>query len=156
VMRPLSPLHLISPSVLLVVAASLCGCATGPPPMEQLTRARTLVEQAEKAQAGRYATNDLQRAHDELSAAETANQHGQSDEARRQAEAAAVDADVATARAGEAQSVAALDQVKRGNEALRRNAAPGARGTTPEDLDAYPAPSPGAPVSPTSPPPQAA
>src|SRR5690348_6242727 len=81
--------------------ASLSGCAAGPAPSEELTRARTLVDQAEKAQAGRYATADLQRAHEELGAADAANQHGKYDTARREAESAAVDADVATARAAE-------------------------------------------------------
>ena len=58
----------------LAVAAALCGsvagCATqGPQPTEELTKARTLVQEAEKAQAQRYAAPDLQRARDELSSA---------------------------------------------------------------------------------------
>jgi hypothetical protein len=70
-MRPIS---------IITTAAAVCGvssgCATqGPQPTEELTRARTLIEQAEKAQkaeAQRYAAPDLQRARDELSSAEVA------------------------------------------------------------------------------------
>ena len=40
------------------------GCATqGPQPTEEMTRARTLIEQADRSGAQRYAAADLQRAH---------------------------------------------------------------------------------------------
>src|SRR5262249_9709131 len=94
----------------LSVAAVLCGlagaCATqGPQPNQEMTRARTLIEQADRSAAQQYAAADLQRAHDELSNADKANAEKKYDDARRYAEAAAADADVATARgaAGEAQ-----------------------------------------------------
>jgi len=79
-------LHLYSA---VVLTSALASCAAGPPPSEELTRARALVDQADKGLAGRYAAADLQRAHDELSAADAANRNSQYDVARRAAEAAA-------------------------------------------------------------------
>jgi hypothetical protein len=97
------------------------GCATqGPPPSEQLTRARTLIEQADKSDAQRYAAADLQHARDELGNAEKSNSERKYDEARRYAEAAAVDADVATARASAGAAQSAAHEVVQGNDTLRR------------------------------------
>ena len=114
--------------------------------MEQLTRARTLVDQAEKGQAGRYAPADLQRAHDELSAADAANESGKYDVARNDAEAAAADADVAVARAAQGQALAALEEVRRGNEALRVEVRRGGDGGASPDLQEYPSTTPGTPA----------
>jgi hypothetical protein len=85
-----------------------------------MTRAKTLVEQADRSAAQRYAAADLQRAHDELSNADKANGERKYDEARRYAESAAADADVASARgsAGEAQNAA--QEVQRSNQTLRQ------------------------------------
>lgn len=110
--------------------------------MEQLTQARTLVEQAEKAQAGRYAPADLQRAHEELSEADAANGAGKYDLARSDAESAAVDADVAAANASKAQALAAIEEVRRSNEALRTHS----DGSGTPDLGDYPASRPGTPA----------
>src|ERR1700719_830756 len=85
------------------------GCATqGPQPTQEMTRARTLIEQADRAGAQRYAAADLQRAHDELSNADKATAEKKYDDARRYAESAEADADVAAARsqAREAQHAA--------------------------------------------------
>src|SRR5579883_1430309 len=81
----------------LVAAA---GCATqGPRPVEQLVRARTLVEATEKdGNAQKYAPADLQAAHDELANAGRADAAGRFDEARAFAESAAADANLAAAR----------------------------------------------------------
>ncbi|HET9330325.1 MAG TPA: DUF4398 domain-containing protein [Steroidobacteraceae bacterium] len=141
----------------MVLSSALASCAAGPPPSEELTRARALVDQADKGQAGRYAAADLQRAHDELSAADAANRNSQYDVARRNAEAAAVDADVATARASEAQALAALDEVRRSNEALRTATATSgaADDTVAPALQAYPAAPPPPPPRDRTPPPDA-
>src|ERR1700731_585928 len=59
------------PIVLFVCAG---GCATqGPQTTQEMTRAKTLIEQADRAGAQRYAAADLQRAHDQFSNAERAN-----------------------------------------------------------------------------------
>ena len=111
-----------------VIACALAGgCATeGPPPSEEVTRARSVIEQADKAGVQRYAAADLQRAHDELSNAEKANGEGKYDDARRYAESAAADADVATARASDAEAQRAAHEVVQGNETLRQESARGA------------------------------
>ena len=116
---------------LISAAAIACGlaagCATeGPPPSEEVTRARTVIEQADRAGAQRYAAADLQRAHDQLSNAEKANGEGKYDEARRYAESAEADADVATARASDGEAQRAAHEVGQGNDTLRQESARGA------------------------------
>jgi Domain of unknown function (DUF4398) len=114
--------------ILLVPVSALAlawtiGCAAdGPPPKEELTRAHTLVDQADKGPAQQYAAADLQRAHEELVAADAAAAARHNDVARSYAESAAVDADLAAARgqAGEAQKAAR--EVNSGNEQLRSEA----------------------------------
>lgn len=120
----------------MTAAALLCGlaagCATqGPQPTEELTRARTLIEQADRAGAQRYAAADLQRAHDELSNADKANSERKYDEARRYAESAAADADVATARSAAGDAQRAAHEVVQSNETLRQESERGAA-TTPQ------------------------
>jgi hypothetical protein len=122
-------LGLISATVLLCGVAG--GCATeGPPPSEQVTRARTVIEEADKAGAQRYAAGDLQRAHDELGDAEKANADGKYSDARRYAEAAEVDAELATARASAGEAERAASEVAQANETLRQESARSAT-TTP-------------------------
>ncbi len=109
-------------SALALVACGIsAGCATqGPIPTEQLTRARTLVEQADKADAQRYAPADLQRAHDELSSADKAVSDHKYDDARRYAENAQVDADLASARASSGEAQHAAREVDRSIDSLRQ------------------------------------
>ena len=102
------------------------GCATqGPQPTQEVTRASTLIEQADRAGAQRYAAADLQRAHDELNNANKANAEKKYDEARRYAESAAADADVATARAAAGEAQHAAQEVAQSNETLRQESARG-------------------------------
>ncbi len=117
---------LVRPGYLPAIAATLlyglaAGCASqGPQPTQEMTRARTLIEQADRSDAQRYAAADLQRAHDELNNADKANADRKYDEARRYAESSAADADVATARAAAAAAQHAAQEVQRGNETLRQ------------------------------------
>lgn len=87
-----------------------------------MTRARTLIEQADRSGAQRYAAADLQKAHDELSNADRANAEKKYDDARRYSEAAAADADVAIARAGAGDAQHAAQEVQQSNETLRQEA----------------------------------
>jgi hypothetical protein len=99
------------------------GCATqGPQPTEEMTRAQSVVEQADRAGAQRYAAADLQRAHDELSNAQKANAEKKYDAARRYAESAEADANVAAARASAGDSEQAAHEITQSNEALRQAA----------------------------------
>lgn len=144
-----------------VVSGLIAGCATqGPQPTEELTKAHTLIQQAEKAQAQRFAAPDLQRARDEVSSAEVANAKGDYDVARRYAESAAADADVATARASAGEALRAAHEAQQGNSTLQRETERAIQGGTPStapsspqsDLEAYP-PAPAA--TPAPPPPEA-
>jgi hypothetical protein len=123
-------------SGLMTAAVFLCGfaggCATqGPQPTEEMTRARTLIEQADRAGGQRYAAADLQRAHDELSNADKANAEKKYEDARRYAESAAADADVAAARAQAGDAQHAAQEVAQGNETLRQESSRGAATATP-------------------------
>jgi hypothetical protein len=108
-------------SAMAFLSAGLgAGCATqGPVPTQQLTVARTLVEQADKANAQRYAPADLQRAHDELSSADKAVADHKYDDARRYAESAQVDADLASARANSGEAAHAAEEVGRSIDSLK-------------------------------------
>jgi membrane-bound lytic murein transglycosylase len=141
--------------------ALLAACASeGPRPTEQLTAARTLVTQADKSEAQRYDAADLQKAHDELNGAETADSQRKYNDARRLAESAAVDADVAAARAQAATAQHAAHEVEQSNAALRTESARAAAAegnppppqssppTSSSDLQSYP------PATPGQPPPQ--
>ncbi len=116
------PLRMVTLATLgLVICAFAAGCATQPPiPTEQITKARVLVEQADKADAQRYAPADLQRAHDELSNAEKAVTDRKYADARRYAEDAQVDADLASARASSGEAQRAAQEVNRSIETLRQ------------------------------------
>ena len=113
---------MITLSAMALLACGLgAGCATqGPVPTEQLTMARTLVEQADKANAQRYAPADLQRAHDELSSAEKAVNDRKYDDTRRYAENAQVDADLASARASSGEAQRAAQEVNRSIDSLKQ------------------------------------
>jgi len=114
--------RIISCSALALVTGALgAGCATqGPIPTQQLATARTLVEQADKADAQRYAPADLQRAHDELSSAEKAVNDQKYDDARRYAENAQADADLASARASSGEAQRAAREVDRSIDTLKQ------------------------------------
>jgi hypothetical protein len=109
--------------ILVVATACLGGCATqGPQPNDEMTRAKTLIEQADRAGVQRYAAADLQRAHDELSNAERAMGEKKYNDARSYAESAEADADVASARAAAGEAQRAAHEVVQGNETLRQEA----------------------------------
>jgi hypothetical protein len=115
-----------------VVIACLGGCATqGSQPTDEMTRAKALIEQADKAGAQRYAAADLQRAHDELSNAERSIGEKKYYEARRYAESAEADADVATARASAGEAQRSAHEVMQGNETLRQESDRGANSASP-------------------------
>jgi hypothetical protein len=108
----------------LVTAALglLCaGCATNANrPTAELTRARTLIEQAEKAGAQQYAAAELDQARNKLRLANAAVEDGKNDEARARANEAAADAELAQARATSGEAKKSADEVEKSTEALER------------------------------------
>ena len=100
--------------------AALGGCASGPPrhTTVALTRAQTLVAAAEQSGAQKYAAADLQSARDK---AHEARQLASKDPKRADqlANEAAVDAQLASARAQDAQARHALTDMRRTLRTLR-------------------------------------
>jgi len=109
---------------LLPVAAlvAMVGCSSGPRPVEQLARASTLIEQAEKTGAARFAAADLEQARGKLSRAETAADDGDQETALRLAKEAAVDAELAQARSAAAEAKNSEEELKRSLQSLREEA----------------------------------
>ena len=115
-------------AIAVLTAATLAGCASEPKPTAELVRASTLVSEAEKNEAQHFAAADLQRARDELSNAQTDESAGKNDSARRLAEKAAADADLASARAASGKAQQSAEQVRHSldtlKEQLQQNPAP--------------------------------
>ncbi|HSF46970.1 MAG TPA: DUF4398 domain-containing protein [Burkholderiales bacterium] len=136
----------------VLVALLTAGCGSEPKrPTEQLTRAQTLIEQAEKAGAQRYAAADLETARNKLQSANKAADDGKQKQATQLAEEAALDAELAAARAATGEAKKAADEVGRSTEQLRQEAgpkpdaqtAPRPETATPDTTTAPPQPEPG-------------
>jgi len=119
-------------------AAVFGGCASQPKPTEQLVRANTLVNEAEKSEAQRYAAADLERARSELNSAQTAESDGKNEDALHLADRAAADANLASARAASGKAEQSAEQVRHSIDTLKQqlqqslapsgNTGPGASG----------------------------
>lgn len=108
----------------IVFVGLLAACASqSDRPVEQITRAQTLIDQAEKAGAQRYAAADLETARSKLSAANAAAEKGKHEVARDLATEAALDAELASARATSGQARQDAQDVSKGIETLRDEAA---------------------------------
>jgi membrane-bound lytic murein transglycosylase len=106
------------------------GCASTPRPDPEITRARTLVEQAEKAGAQQYAAVDLDHARDKLRLATAANDDKKYDEARARANEAAADAELALARTNSGEAKKSAQEVRESTETLRNEAQRAATSST--------------------------
>jgi hypothetical protein len=138
---PLRILRLTAIGTLMSVA--IVGCATeGPKPTDELTKAHTVVEQADKGNAQRYAAADLQRAHDELGEADRDVGQQKYDEARYLAQRAEVDADVAVARGNSGEAQRAAKEVTQANNTLQEEAERNSNSNTAPDTTPVPAPNP--------------
>lgn len=93
-----------------LLAVSVTGCATLPPPTRELSDAQAALARAEQADADQHANADLSSARSALAQARSAMASGREDEARRQALRAWVDADLAHARSREAVTTAERDR----------------------------------------------
>ena len=126
--------RLIFPTTAGFVCLAAGGCASqGPKPNDELTKAHTVVEQADKGNAQRYAAADLQRAHDELSQAERYAAERKYDEARHFAQRAEADADVAVARGNSAEAQKSAQEVAQSNSTLRQESERNTTGNNPEN-----------------------
>jgi hypothetical protein len=120
--------RLLAATLLGLLAAS---CAAQPSAKEEMARARTLVDQAERAGAQRFAAADLDAARDRLRLAETADRDKKGEVARHRADEAAADAELAMARAGSGQAQSAAQELQRSIATLRQEAERGTPASTP-------------------------
>jgi len=102
-----------------LMAIALVGCASTPRPAEELARAKSLVQQADAANAQRFAADELTDARDKLQEAEKADTAKDYDVTRRRANEAAADAELASALARSRQVEQAANEQAQSIEALR-------------------------------------
>jgi hypothetical protein len=112
-----------SPVLIVALTALVGACSAGPRPVEQLARASTLIEQAEKTGAARFAAADLEQARGKLSQAQAAADDGNQETALRLAKEAAVEAELAQARSSAAEAKNAEEELERSLQTLREEAA---------------------------------
>jgi hypothetical protein len=109
--------------LLPIFLAASCGGAPERP-VEELTRAKTVIDQAEKSGgASRFAAAELERARSKLNAAEAAASEGETETARQLAAEAALDAEYAAALAAAGEAKQAAEEVEKSVESLRDEAA---------------------------------
>jgi hypothetical protein len=110
-------------SVPLVLAAlSTIGCSTVGPPKDSMAAAELAVQQANKSKAPQYSPLELRMAMDKLDEAKRAMNKKDYTVARRLAEEALVDAQVAEAKAASEDARRAASDLKESLETLRREA----------------------------------
>lgn len=95
------------------------GCATTPPPNEQMALSRAAVSEAQSAGATEFAPVELRSAQQNLEDARTAAQGQNYDTARRFAERAEVDAKVAETTARSTKAQRAVAELRAGIQTLR-------------------------------------
>ena len=114
---------MVTRTAALIAAALLAGCASsGERPTQEMTRAQTLIDQAEKAGAQRYAAVQLEQARAKLEQAEAADRKGRHDDAQQRAREAVADAELAVAMANSGEAQRAATEVQQSVETLRREA----------------------------------
>jgi hypothetical protein len=103
----------------LGAAALLGGCASVAPPTETIAAADLALRKADQVDAQSHARLETHLAREELERARIALQEGRNEEARRAAEKALVDAQLAEARADSARSRQNEREIREHIEALR-------------------------------------
>jgi Domain of unknown function (DUF4398) len=98
----------------------LAGCASIPPPTEQMAVSRAAVSQAQNAGAAQHAPVELRNAQSKLDGATDAMKREEYEKAKRLAEQAEVDAKLAAVKADTARARAAVAELQEGIRVLRR------------------------------------
>jgi hypothetical protein len=118
-------------AAIAAVGFIVTACSSAPArPTEDMTRARTLIEQAEKGGAQRYAAVELESARDKLQQADAAARDGKQEVANERAAEAVADAELANARTQSGEARRAADELQRSTEALRQETERGVPSTT--------------------------
>lgn len=110
----------INVALITFAAVTFVGCGGTPEkPVAELTRAKTLIEQAEQNGGQQYAAADLKRARDKLDQADDAAEKGE-DNARELAVEAAADAELAAAKVRQAKAEEGASEVSKSVESVRQ------------------------------------
>jgi len=110
---------LLSLTMSAAAAAALAACASTPPPVGELGAAKATIERAQ-APAARYAPAQLLAAQEKLTRAQVAFDRKDYERARRLAEEAEADAQLALAMAQSGQARESLSEVQRGIATLQQ------------------------------------
>jgi hypothetical protein len=105
----------------VTLAAAVSGCASTPPPREELARAEQAISRAEQEGASQYAPLPLRKAEEELEDARRAMKDDRNREARREAELARTQAELATATAQRARAQELVEELSRTVGALEED-----------------------------------
>ncbi len=100
---------------------AIAACVTEPvPPDQEMQAAAQAITSAEQARVADYASPELGEARDKLAAANAAAQQKNMVEAKRLAEQARLDAELATARASVIKATTVNDEMKKGTKSLQQ------------------------------------
>lgn len=106
--------------VATLLLGGIAGCAsTGDRPDRELAAAEVTIEQAQQSGAGRYGSMELGAAQQKLAAARAAVQRDDMHTARRLAEEASLDAELASATARNRKARSAVDEINETIDVLR-------------------------------------
>ena len=115
----------VASATILTVAT---GCSTVDPPKAQIAAADLAIQDATKSRAPEFAPLELRMARDKLDAAQRAMNKEEYSHARRLAEEALVDAELAEAKASSEAARKAASDLQQSLETLRREAERASRG----------------------------
>jgi hypothetical protein len=111
---------LLSIGVTVVVALFITGCASIPPPTEQIAVSKAAISTATSAGGNEFAPLPLRSAMEKVDAAERAMAEEENLKARQLAEQAQVDAQLAAATARSAKAQKAASALQEDNRVLRQ------------------------------------
>lgn len=106
--------------LVLLATAMIAGCASTPPPLEQMAVSRAAVANANSSGASDSAPIQLKSAMDKMTAAEKAMSEEKYDLARHLAEEAQVDAQLAASMARSAKAQKAAEAIQEDSRVLRK------------------------------------
>ena len=102
-----------------LAVATLAACSSVEAPSQEMGTAQQAVSQARETEAPQYAPDAFGKANGKLAQAQAALKKGEHARARRLADEASVDAELAQATADNARNTAALDEMRRSIKTLQ-------------------------------------
>lgn len=113
--------------IFLLSGSLLAACSSVAPPREQLGAAEVALRQAQASAAPQHAPAELRMAADKFAAAQSAMRRGEYEQARRHAEQALVDAQLAETKARTTEAQQMVRQMRASIESLKREAERGSK-----------------------------